>query len=102
MSRKLYTGAYLLNYSDNKKQFGIIDGSFSLEKNQDKCTILLRREDLKNLVISNDDISFELSLEQLNVMSDVSKSVHENLKTLKKLALRDKLNSSAYIDDDII
>lgn len=101
MSKKLYTGAYLLNYPDNKKQFGLIDASFSLEKNQDKCRILLRREDLENLIVDKDEISFELSLDQLSILSNISKSVYENLRILKNLANREKLNESAYLDDTV-
>lgn len=100
MNKKLYTGAYLLNNSENSSYYGIIDGSYSLKNNIDKCKILIRKTNVKNLLITEKEISFELNSVQLDVLAKVSREVFENLRVLKLLSNRNKLNESSYIEDD--
>jgi len=96
MEKKIYSGAYLLEYSNRKKQFGTVDASYHLSE---KARFMLRKEDLSNVFIDDDFISFEVSLEQLEIMSKTTRSVFEAIVLLKQLANRDKLRDNAFLND---
>lgn len=99
MNKKLYTGAYLLEHSNGKKQFGTIDASYGVNTKKETSKIYLSKKNLSNFKDEDGLISFEISHEQLKTLATTSMSVYQNVDTLKKLALRDKLNDNAYLED---
>ncbi|MEN7550092.1 hypothetical protein AAG747_19380 [Rapidithrix thailandica] len=98
MKKKLYTGAYLLESKDNKSQFGTIDALYMVESKFEKATLQLRVQDLQKIEFNEGFVSIELSLHQLETLSQTAKSVFENIRILKMLDKRQKLNSNAYIE----
>lgn len=100
MKKKISTGAYLLEYNNRKNQFGTIDASYDLSDKQEMARIFLRKEDLVNLLIEDNFVSFEMTLEQLDILSTMSRSVFESMNLLKILAKRDKLKDEAYFSND--
>ena len=97
--KKVYSGAYLLKYQNGQNQFGTIDASHRVDDKSEKARIVLRKKDLSNVLVDEDFISFELNLEQLEIISTTSRSVFEAIDLLKQLAKRDKLRDSAFMND---
>jgi hypothetical protein len=100
MEKKIYTGAYLLQYLNGEGQFGAVDATYNVSDKSEKARVLLRKKDLKKLLIDDDSVSFEISLEQLEIISSTSRSVFENVNLMKSLSKRDKLKENAFFLDD--
>jgi hypothetical protein len=99
MAKKIFTGAHLLAYKNGKAQFGLVGASYLLSEKKEKVSISLRKESLENLIIEDDILSFEISIEQLETLAEVSRSVLEQFDLLVNLAKRDKLKPEAYINE---
>lgn len=67
--KKLYTGVHLLPYADNKMQFGMVDAWANLNEFIPVVRINLNKKKLSNFATEEDTISFEMSVEEAEVLA---------------------------------
>ena len=81
---------------NNKSQFGIVDGS-AIVNTDPNIRISLGKQLTEKMIIDEEEVIINLTLDECNRLCDVLKIVENSLKVLITLSEKNKLKEDAYL-----
>ena len=85
MEKTVECSPYILYYSDKKKGFGYVSASHSVIDNFTTAKIMIRAGDVLRINDNDGLLEIDMSVEQLLSLSEVCRSVAENIELLQIL-----------------